>query len=300
MASIRELRSRIKSVGSIRQITRAMEMVATTKLRRFQERAIASRPYAQEVTGMVSRLAAMLGDDIEGRMLFQRGAGEKTLILLVTSDRGLCGAYNSNVFKALETWLRDHPGREIDYYVYGRKGYQYLTRRGRDVARFLVEPSLEQTDYRAAARAARLLVDAFATRQYSEVLVLYTSFETVVRYVPRTIQLLPVEAASLAGKVGAAAGVAADVARGSGDLILEPDANTIFDRLVPRYLETRVYNALLESLTSEYASRRVSMKNATDAAKTMQGALKRVYNRKRQENITKELLDIVGGAEAVR
>ena len=297
MASIRELRSRIKSVGSIRQITRAMEMVATTKLRRFQERAIASRPYAQEVTGMVSRLAAMLGDDIGDRMLFQRGAGAKTLILLVTSDRGLCGAYNSNVFKALEIWLREHPGRDVDYYVYGRKGYQYLTRRGREVARFLVEPALELTDYRAAARASRLLVDAFATRQYSEVLVLYTSFESVVRYVPRTIQLLPVEAASLAAKPGSTPGAAQ---RGSGDLILEPDANTIFDRLVPRYLETRVYNALLESLTSEYASRRVSMKNATDAAKTMQGALKRVYNRKRQENITKELLDIVGGAEAVR
>lgn len=300
MASIRELRSRIKSVGSIRQITRAMEMVATTKLRRFQERAVASRPYAQEVTGMVSRLAAMLGDDIGDRMLFQRGAGERTLILLVTSDRGLCGAYNSNVFKTLELWLRDHPGRAVDYYVYGRKGYQYLTRRGREVERFLVEPALELTDYRAAARAARLLVDAFATRKYSEVLVLYTSFETVVRYVPRTIQLLPVEAAALQPAPAKGAASAAPAARAGTDLLLEPDANTIFDRLVPRYLETRVYNALLESLTSEYASRRVSMKNATDAAKTMQGALKRVYNRKRQENITKELLDIVGGAEAVR
>lgn len=292
MASIRDLRSRIKSVGSIRQITRAMEMVATTKLRRFQERAVASRPYAQEVTGMVTRLAALLGDDVGDRMLFQRGAGERTLILLVTSDRGLCGAYNSNVFKALEQWLKDHPGRQVDYYVYGRKGYQYLTRRGREVERFLVEPALEQMDYRGAARAARLLVEAFSTRKYADVLVLYTAFESVVRYVPRAIQLLPVEAASL--QKGASA------TKATGDVLLEPDANTIFDRLVPRYLETRVYNALLESLTSEYASRRVSMKNATDAAKTMQGALKRVYNRKRQENITKELLDIVGGAEAVR
>src|SRR6188768_384087 len=102
MASIRDLRNRIKSVGSIRQITRAMEMVATTKLRCFQERAVASRPYAQEVRGMLTRLAAMLGDDLKDRPLFQKGAGDRTLLLLVTSDRGLCGAYNSNAFRTLE------------------------------------------------------------------------------------------------------------------------------------------------------------------------------------------------------
>lgn len=291
MASIRDLRNRIKSVGNIRQITRAMEMVATTKLRRFQERAVASRPYAQEVTGMVARLAAMLGDDVADRPLFQRGAGDRTLLLVVTSDRGLCGAYNSAIFKALELWLRDHPGKPVDYYVYGRKGYQYLTRRGREVERFLVEPPLEQTDYRAAARAARLVTDAFLTGKYAEVVVLYTAFESMVRYVPKTVGFLPIEASAVQS---------AGTARGGGDVILEPDANAIFDRLVPRYLETRIYNALLESLTSEYASRRVSMKNATDAAKAMQGVLKRIYNKKRQENITKELLDIVGGAEALR
>ncbi len=293
MASIRDLRNRIKSVGNIRQITRAMEMVATTKLRRFQERAVASRPYSQEITAMVSRLSAMLGDDIGDRPLFKRGAGERTLILLVTSDRGLCGAYNSNVFRVLELWLRDHPGRAVDYFVYGRKGYQYLTRRGREVARFLVEPPLEQLDYRGAARAARLLSEGYLTGQYSEVIVLFTAFESMVRYVPKTVQFLPIESASI--QRGAQS---ATMPR--GDVILEPDAATIFDRLVPRYLETRIYNALLESLTSEYASRRVSMKNATDAARTMQGALKRVYNKKRQETITKELLDIVGGAEALR
>lgn len=293
MASIRDLRNRIKSVGNIRQITRAMEMVATTKLRRFQERAVASRPYSQEITAMVSRLSAMLGDDIGDRPLFKRGAGERTLILLVTSDRGLCGAYNSNVFRVLELWLRDHPGRAVDYFVYGRKGYQYLTRRGREVARFLVEPPLEQLDYRGAARAARLLSEGYLTGQYSEVIVLFTAFESMVRYVPKTVQFLPIESASIQRGAQSAT-------MPHGDVILEPDAATIFDRLVPRYLETRIYNALLESLTSEYASRRVSMKNATDAARTMQGALKRVYNKKRQETITKELLDIVGGAEALR
>jgi len=135
MASIRDLRGRIKSVGNIRQITRAMEMVASTKLRRFQEKAVASRPYSQEVTGLVSRLAAVLGDEVGDRPLFQKGKGERIAVLLVTSDRGLCGAYNSNLFRMLETWLRANPGRDVDWYVYGRKGYQYLIRRGREVER---------------------------------------------------------------------------------------------------------------------------------------------------------------------
>lgn len=290
MASIRDLRSRIKSINNIRQITRAMEMVATTKLRRFQDKAVASRPYSREITGLVGRMAALLGEETQGMPLFTPGAGDRIAVLLVTSDRGLCGAYNTNVFKALETWLRENPGREVDYFVVGRKGYQYLTRRGRSVQTFLAEPPLEKIDYRAAARTSRVLVDAFASGRYARVVAFYTAFESVVKYVPTRMDFLPIQSVPT---------VAGDKSAG-GDLILEPDAATIFAALVPRYLETRIYNALLESLTSEFASRRVSMKNATDAAKSMGNALRKLYNRKRQENITKELLDIVGGAEAVR
>jgi len=294
MASIRDLRNRIKSVGSIRQITRAMEMVATTKLRRFQDKAVASRPYAVEITHLVGRLAAMLGDDVADRPLFRPGAGNRVAILMVTSDRGLAGAYNSNVFRKAEEWLRQNPETHVDWFVYGRKGYQYLTRRGREIERFFVEPPLEKIDYRGAARASRTLVEAFLDGKYARVLVFYSAFESVVKYVPTEVQFLPIERV-------AQAPAAADAGQATGtDVILEPDAATIFDRLVPRYLETKIYNALLESLTSEYASRRVSMKNATDAAKTMGNVLKKIYNRKRQENITKELLDIVGGAEAVK
>jgi F-type H+-transporting ATPase subunit gamma len=293
MASIRELRGRMKSVGSIHQITRAMEMVARTKLRRFQIRAVASRPYAQEIGALVEHMVDVLGEELENRPLFKKGAGTKTLLLLVSSDRGLCGSYNSNVFKKLEHWRADHPDREVDYYVYGRKGYQYLARRGRKIEHLLADPVLEKIDYRGAARAARLMTEAFLTGQYADVVVIYTAFESMVKYVPTEIQYLPIEASTLK-----AAAKPATAAR--GDVILEPDAKTIFERIIPRYLETRMFNLLLESLTSEYASRRVSMKNATDAAKDLGHALKKVYNRKRQENITKELLDIVGGAEALR
>jgi F-type H+-transporting ATPase subunit gamma len=289
MASIRELRGRIRSVGSIRQITRAMEMVATTKLRRFQERAMASRPYTQEIAGLVARLARILGEEARERALFQPGKGERLAALVISSDRGLCGAYNTNLFRAIEAWLRENPGREVDFYVVGRKGYQYLLRRGRTIERYVSEPPLEKVDYRGATRAARILTEAFLAGRYERVVVFYTAFETVVRYVPTHFDLLPIQDLPEAGD-----------ARAGGDLILEPDAGTIFDELVPRYLETRIFNAALESLASEYASRRVSMKNATEAAKDIGNLLRKVYNRKRQENITKELLDIVGGAEALR
>ncbi|NOT30421.1 MAG: ATP synthase F1 subunit gamma [Planctomycetes bacterium] len=291
MGGIRELRGRIKSVGSIRQITRAMEMVASTKLKRFQDKAVSSRPYSQEISALVGHLAAVLGEGVSAQPLFRPGQGKAIAVLLVTSDRGLCGAYNSNVFRALELMLREQPaGTDVRFFVYGKKGYQYLSARKRRIERLFVEPVLEQIDYRGAARTSRDLTNLFLAGEYREVRVLATAFESMVRYVPRWIELLPIQAGALLGE-----------SKGErGDVLLEPDAATLFERLVPRYLETRIYNALIEAITSEYASRRASMKNATDAAKDMQSELKLVYNRKRQETITKELLDIVGGAEALR
>lgn len=296
MAGIKDLRLRITSVGNIKQITRAMEMVATTKLRRFQDRALASRPYAQEIAGLVGRLAGMLGDDLGDRPLFQKRKQGKTLALVISSDRGLCGGYNTNLFRTLEAWRADRPevdGGGVDYFVYGRKAHAYMSKRDFSVQRFLSDPTLEETDYRSAAITARMLTKEFLGGDYSDVWVLYTAFETMSRYVPTWVQFLPIEASALQQ------GEASEADAG-GDILLEPDAGTVFDELVPRYLETRIYNALLESLTSEYASRRFAMKNATDAATDMQGELKSIYNRKRQEKITKELLDIVGGAEAVK
>ena len=290
MASIRDLRTRIRSVGSIKQITRAMEMVATTKLRRFQDRAVASRPYAKEIAQLLGRLADVLRERLADRPHFRPGEGQATALLLVTSDRGLCGAYNSNLLALLERWLAERPERQVRFFVYGRRGYQYLRKRGRAVERYFVDPPLERVDYRVAKYTARALSEAFLAGGCREVVILYTAFESMARQVPTLLPLLPVEAAA-GGDHGAQA---------AADVILEPSAEVLLERLLPRYLETRVYNALLESITSEYAIRRVSMKNATDAASDMQSILKGIYNRKRQEGITKELLDIVGGAEALR
>ena len=289
MASIRDLRTRIRSVGSIRQITRAMDMVSTTKLRRFQDLAVASRPYANEIAQLLGHMAGVMGDRLGERPLFRPGRGKQTAVLVVTSERGLCGAYNSNMFRVVETWLASNPGKKPVFFVYGKKGFQYLSKRGFEIERFFVDPPLEKLDYRGAKFVASALREAFLSGRFDEVLVFYTAFESVARFVPTKVTLLPVgaDASKPGGK------------QSSGDVILEPDVETLLEKLVPRYLETRVYNALLESLTSEYAIRRMSMKNATDAATDMQGVLKKQYNRKRQETITKELLDIVGGASAV-
>ncbi len=290
MASLRDLRSRIKSVGNIKQITRAMEMVATTKLRRFQDRAVSSRPYAQEIAQLLGRMSAAMGDRLRNRPVFAPGPGKVVAMLVVGSDRGLCGAYNSALFSALESWLEAHPDSEVRFFVYGKRAYQYLQKRGLPIDRYFADPPLEKIDYRLAKFAAKTLLEAFLSGQYREVLLHYTAFESMAKYVPTTIPFLPVTPA--AGE--------RDEPASASDVLLEPSLEALLDKLVPRYLETRIFNALLEAITSEYASRRMAMKNATDAATDMQALLKGVYNRKRQEGITKDLLDIVGGAEALR
>ena len=300
MASVRDLRERIKSVGNIKQITRAMEMVATTKLRRFQDRAVASRPFTHEITQLLTHLAEVMGDQLDDQPLFRDGPGEAVAVVVVSSDRGLCGAYNSNLFAKLEQMLREREGQDVRFFAFGRRAAQYVKKRGLVLERFFADPPLEEISYAMAKRTARILTEAFLAGEYREVRVLYTAFESMVRYVPTEIGLLPIRADEPGDPSGAPGADGEGAAKKGGDVILEPDAVTLLEKLLPRYLETRLFNALLEAITSEYASRRMSMKNATDAATDMQGLLKGQYNRKRQEGITKDLLDIVGGAEAVR
>ena len=228
MAGVKELRVRIKSVGNIKQITRAMEMVASTKLRRFQDRAVASRPYAEEISGLVGRLASMLGDDLADRPLFRPGEGKEILALVVSSDRGLCGAYNSNVFRLLEQWSAEHSDRQVAYHVYGRKAQTYMSKRGFTIENFIEEPRLEAVDYQNAALVARMLQEAFLSGRFEEIHILSTRFESVTRYKPAMHKFLPIDPVELAPD-GESDG---DPSHGT-DVILEPDAVTIFEQLVP-------------------------------------------------------------------
>jgi F-type H+-transporting ATPase subunit gamma len=292
MANLKELRGRIKSVGSIAQITKAMEMVASMKLRKVQAKAQAFRPYVDEIRHMIGALSAKVGNEGEVPLFAQREV-KAVGILVIASDRGLCGSYNSNLLFALKK-VADQliaEGKKVVFWCYGRKGYAWLTRRGFAVERFFVEPPLDKADFGAAKMVGQELVDAFTGGKVDEVRIFHTRFQSMIKFVPTGAPFLPIRSIAVGDQ---AATKAFEL-----DFLLEPDATTVFNRLLPRYLETVVFDAMLQSLTSEHASRRMAMKGATDAAVRMNKGLKKVYNRARQENITKELLDIVGGASAV-
>ncbi len=302
MANLKELRGRIKSVASIAQITRAMEMVASMKLRKVQAKAQTFFPYAQEMRAMLERLAAKVGT-VSGLPWFRTEPPKTTGVLVITSDRGLCGSYNTNLMKALQDLANEikakDPTRKVKFWCYGRKGYAWLTRRGYTVERFFVEPPLDKLDFRAAKMVADALSEAFLDHTVDNVRIYYSHFKSMIRFEATSERFLPVMNHDFVTVPTNAAQQAKTAADGDTDYLMEPDARTLFDNLIPRYLETMVFDAMLQGLASEHASRRMAMKSATDAAVRMNKGLKKVYNRARQENITKELLDIVGGASAV-
>jgi F-type H+-transporting ATPase subunit gamma len=292
MANLKELRGRIKSVASIAQITRAMEMVASMKLRKVQAKAQSFHPYVDEIRHMIEALAGKVSG--EGDVpLFRTREVQTVGFFVVASDRGLCGSYNSNLLFSLKKVADalQAEGKKVKFWVYGRKAYAWLTRRGYGVERFFVEPPLDKADFTAAKLVGEALVSAFTSGLVDEVRLFYTRFQSMIKFVPTDAPFLPIRTIAV--------GEAKQAKAFELDFLIEPDATTVFNRLMPRYLETVVFDAMLQSLTSEHASRRMAMKGATDAAVRMQKGLKKVYNRARQENITKELLDIVGGASAV-
>jgi F-type H+-transporting ATPase subunit gamma len=302
MANLKELRGRIKSVAGIAQITRAMEMVASMKLRKVQTKAMSHHPYTEEMRGIIERLAAKVGVP-SGSPWFRTAHPRNTGVLLLTSDRGLCGSYNANMFKSLQTLLAEaraiDKDRQLKFWCYGRKGYIWLTRRGFQVERFFVEPPLDKLEFQAAKMVAEELSKAFLDGTVDNVRIIYSRFASMIRFEPTVGRFLPVMSKDFITVSTNKAAQEAAAAAPQLDYLVEPDASVVFDRLLPRYLETVVYDAMLQSLASEHASRRMAMKSATDAAVRMTKDLKKLYNRARQENITKELLDIVGGANAV-
>ncbi len=302
MANLKELRGRIKSVASIAQITRAMEMVASMKLRKVQARAQTYYPYAQELRQVVERLAAKVGTE-SGLPWFRAEYPKTTGVLLITSDRGLCGSFNTNLLKSMQDLAEEvraqDPDRKIKFWCYGRKGYAWLTRRGYDVERFFVEPPLDKLDFAAAKMVVQALSEAFLDGTVDNVRIIYSRFKSMIRFEASNERFLPVMNHDFVTVPRNAEAQAKAAQEDDQDFLMEPDALSLLEVLIPRYLETMVYDAMLQSLTSEHASRRMAMKGATDAAVRMNKGLKKIYNRARQENITKELLDIVGGASAV-
>jgi len=231
---------------------------------------------------------------------------------LVTSDRGLCGAYNANVISLMHRFLEERglesrargeraTGGKVRFYVVGRKGYAYLTKRGYEVAKYFGEPPLEKMSQRDARVVAVVLANEFLKGAVSELHVVSTRFESMMTFPAARTTWLPLTATAIPGAKAKTGDAGPDVAPTPiADAILEPSAAVLLEKLVPKYLMMKLWNLLLESITAEYASKRVSMKNATDAADEMRASLQATYNRVRQDTITKQLMEIVSGAEALR
>lgn len=282
MASLQDIRRRIKSVKSIQQITNAMNMVATSRLRKAKEAAVANKPYADKMAQVVSDIAANAGD-FTHPLLEARQEGKK-LILVMASDKGLAGAYASNAFKEAVAGIEDKSNTEI--VAVGRKTDAFFKNRDYEVAKSYIGIS-ERPSYDDAKEIAADLISRFVSGEVKEISMVYTRFVSAISCVPETVQLLPF--GNLAGQGGTHA-----------EYIYEPDAQSVLGYMLPQYLVTTIYAALLQAAASELSSRMNAMSNATDNAQELIAKLDLHYNKVRQAGITREITEIVGGAEALK
>jgi F-type H+-transporting ATPase subunit gamma len=285
----KELKRRITGVKNIQQITRAMEMVATQKLKRLQMRAEAARPFSEKVQQMVARLATSVRPELS-KLLQGRDEVKVSSNLVISADKGLCGGYNTNLVRLVQAEVPREAGARHRVRVLGSKGALLLRARGIEVLG-TYEDAVEKLDFTRVRNIARELVAEFVDGKVDEVRILYTSFRSAASQKVAVVTLLPIRPEELLATAGAAP---------AGDMIIEPSPDEVLKSLLPKYLEIKVYSAILESLASEFTARRNAMKQATDAADEMIGGLRRQYNRARQESITKELLEVVSGAEALK
>ncbi|OIN56536.1 ATP synthase F1 subunit gamma [Arsenicibacter rosenii] len=292
MASLKEVRNRITSVNSTQQITKAMKMVAAAKLRRAQDNIIQMRPYARKLSEMLSTVAA--GAELAGDSPYnQVRSVERVLLIVVTSDRGLCGAFNTNVVKAAMTRINeaysDQARRgQVEILAIGKKGAEAFARRGFKVNTTFVE-TFTKLSFNTVRAAAEEVMTAFAKGQFDVVEIVYNEFKNVATQIIRAEQMLPIVSAPVDPTVKAS----------NVNYIFEPSEEEIIAELIPKTLKIQLYKAVLESNASEHGARMTAMDKATENAGDLLRELKLVYNRTRQAAITKEILEIVGGAEAL-
>ncbi len=289
MAAGKEIRGKIKSVESTKKITKAMEMVAASKMRKTQERMRAARPYAELVRGLAANLSHAT-PEYKHPFLIANDAAKTAGFIVITTDKGLCGGLNTNALRALTVRLKELAGEGVkaEAVAVGGKGLGFLNRVGVKVVAHATQlgetPRLERL-----IGPVKSLLDAYAAGQLKAVYVCYTRFINTMRQEPVLEQLLPLSGESMHKEEG----------KHGWDYIYEPDAKVVIDELLLRYVEALVYQALAENMASEQAARMVAMKSATDNAGNVIAELKLVYNKTRQAGITKELSEIVAGAAAV-
>ncbi len=289
MPSTRDIRRRIKSVKNTAQITKAMQLVAAAKMKKAQDQATNGRPYADLLNKVLVSLKEKAAEGVHP--FFSPGAGSKTLVLLITSDKGLCGALNTNLLRKLT--LTDLPA-DTDYVTIGRKGAQFLSRLKKNLlADFPIKDPAKFPELRVVGQFVQ---EKFLSGEYSKVLAVFNNFVNIVTIVPSVEQLLPVNPVTLGGKrsyEGMGREETVDAAASAPmEYTFEPDPASVFAAVLPQYVNNTAWQMLLESRASEHSSRMVAMKNATDNAKQMIKDLSLEYNKLRQAAITNELLEI--------
>lgn len=287
MAGSKEIRAKIKSVENTRKITRAMEMVAAAKMRKAQERMRAARPYAEKIRAVAAHLSRA-NPEYKHPFLVKRDSVKNVGVIVITSDKGLCGGLNTNVLRLavsrMKTWEAE--GKGIAVCAVGNKGLGFMTRIGAEVKSHLTGlgdvPHLEKL-----IGAVKVMLDAYVAGEIDAIHISYNHFVNTMKQEPRMEQLLPLSGEQLG------------TAEGSWDYIYEPDAKLVVDELLVRYIESLVYQGVVENMASEQSSRMVAMKAASDNAKSVIADLKLVYNKARQAAITREISEICSGAAAV-
>ncbi|QSQ12509.1 ATP synthase F1 subunit gamma [Myxococcus landrumensis] len=293
MASLRDIRKRIRSVKNTRQITKAMKMVSAAKLRKAQDAILAARPYATMLEQIIADLSARSGDDNLTHPLLAARPVKRVELITLTSDRGLAGGFNSNVTRRANRFLYENTGLEsVQISTVGRKGNDFFRNRNQNVRKDF-GGLYQRLNYRAAADIAEELVASYLNGEVDAVHIVYNEFISAINQKVVVTQLLPLQTLGTGGapSEGAASMV---------DFKYEPDRQAVLDRLVPQAVNIKFYRALLESVASEHGARMSAMENATSNASDMISSLTLTYNRTRQAVITKELMEIVSGAEALK
>ncbi len=295
MANLLDIRRRIKSVKNTQQITKAMKMVSAAKLKRAQERAVSARPFALKMAEVLTDLASQAGEDFKHPLMDARG-DERYLLVLVTADKGLAGAFNANLIKAAQAFIREHEGRAVEILAVGRKGRDFFRRRGSEIAgEYIGLTGKGRVEHAEALEIARDVMRRFMEDEgIDKVFVIFNEFRSVISQRVVVEQILPV--ARVEGEGGE------EGARAEQNLVgykYEQPPEEIFSQLLPRLIETQVYRALLESVASEQGARMTAMDSASKNAGELIQSLTLNMNRIRQASITREIIEIVSGAAAL-
>ena len=285
MANLKEIRNRITSVSSTMQITSAMKMVSAAKLKKAQDAITAMRPYAEKLTELLQNLSATLEGEIGGDFTTQREI-KKVLVVAVTSNRGLCGAFNTNVIKQAKLLVDSYAGKQVDIFAIGKKGNDILTK----TCLVIDNKSTVYDDltFDNVSEIAQTLTDKFISGEYDKIEIVYNQFKNAATQIVQVEQFLPL------------APIKSDKPAMTGDYIFEPSKEEIVLTLIPKSLKTQLYKAIRDSFASEHGARMTAMHKATDNATDLRNQLKLTYNKARQAAITNEILEIVGGAEALK